>query len=57
MFPENPELWREVIAPLGALKKYILEDKTNPIASYISPAVCNTDNQMLRVFVDDGALI
>lgn len=52
--PANPALWREWVAPLGAMRKYLLEDRNDPIASYFDPAVSALipTEQNVRVFSD-----
>lgn len=53
--PANPALWREWVAPLGAMRKYLLEDRTDPIASYFDPAVSaliTTEQKRTCIFSD-----
>jgi hypothetical protein len=38
-FPQDPVRWRTDVAPLGALKKTILEDKRGAHAAYVTPEV------------------
>ncbi|GJE91580.1 alpha/beta hydrolase [Phanerochaete sordida] len=37
-WPHDPELWRTRFAPVGALKRSLLEDFTGPLPAYVSPA-------------------
>lgn len=39
MFPLDPKMWVTDVAPIGALRAWLVADKKTPLPSYLTPMV------------------
>jgi len=59
LFPEKPELWREVLGVRGEIKEWLSKDKRGPRAAWLTAEVCPLrtlrGSALIQGFMQDAA--
>jgi len=59
LFPEKPELWREVLGARGGIKEWLSTNKRGPRAAWLTAEVCPLrtlrESALIQGFIQDAA--